>query len=186
MRNRLPDAERQRALLVEALPEPDRAEPAVLVVDARDAARGRDREPFAHRVDVLVVGHGEVPVLEPPAGFLAKNARRLALLVPLDDAARDLEVAVRDREPGRVEPERVVVVGEERCGRVARDAVERLLRRRHRRLPVAVAPAVPADPRALAQAGARPARAPPRARSRRRAGSAAERAPRSGSGRARR
>ena len=34
-RCRLPDAERQRALLLEPLPEPDRAEPAVLVVEAR-------------------------------------------------------------------------------------------------------------------------------------------------------
>ena len=34
-RCRLPDAERERALLLEALPEPDRAEPAVLVVEAR-------------------------------------------------------------------------------------------------------------------------------------------------------
>ena len=46
---RLPDAQRQRALLPEALPEPRCAEPAVLVVDRRDAARVREPEARSHR-----------------------------------------------------------------------------------------------------------------------------------------
>ena len=42
VRNRLPHAQREAAVLVEPLPEAGRAEPAVLVVDAGDAARVRE------------------------------------------------------------------------------------------------------------------------------------------------
>jgi hypothetical protein len=59
------------ALLVEALPEAYGAEPAVLVVDAGDAARVRELDAAAHRRHVLVGGEVQVALLEPPGGFLA-------------------------------------------------------------------------------------------------------------------
>ena len=62
------------------------------------AVTPRERASFdagAHRVEVLVVRHAQVPLLEPPRRLLAQHAGRLAALVALDDAARDLEVAVR-------------------------------------------------------------------------------------------
>ena len=143
------------------------------------------RTPVAHRVEVRVVGDEHVPLLEPPRGLLAEHAGRLAVLVALDDAARDVEVAVRERERGRVEPERVVVLRDQPGGRVAGDRVEVVARRLARRLPVAAAPAVPAQPAAWARARRlAAARAPPRARRSRRARPRAARAPTSGSGRA--
>ena len=71
-------------------------------------------QPGAHRVEVVVVRDDQVPLLEPPGRLLAQDAGRLAARVPLDDAALDLEVAVRERERRRVEPERVVVLGDQR------------------------------------------------------------------------
>src|SRR5256885_9049731 len=41
---RLPDAEMERAFLAQALPNAERAEPAVLVVHGRDPARDRDAD----------------------------------------------------------------------------------------------------------------------------------------------
>src|SRR5581483_8069554 len=108
-RRRLPHAQRQRGLLLELLPQADRAEPAVLVVMAGDAARGRDLHPLAHRVDHLVGRVRAVAVLEPPRGLLAQDSRRLAVLVALDDATLDVELAAGERERRAVEPERVVV-----------------------------------------------------------------------------
>ena len=129
MRQRLPHAQRQRVLVAQPLPEARGAEPAVLVVYGRHAAGGGDAQSLAHRVHVLVVGNGELLVSEVPGGLLAEDPRRLAAVVPLDHAAGDIEVAAGERQRGRVEPERVVVVGEERGRSVARDGVERLLRR---------------------------------------------------------
>ena len=94
VRKRLPDAQSERALLGEALPEARRAEPAVLVVDAGHAARGGDLQPVAHRVDELVVRGQQIAVAELPGRLLAQHAGRLAALVQLDDAAFDLQVAV--------------------------------------------------------------------------------------------
>ena len=54
--DRLPDAQRQLPALLELPPEPQRAEPAVLVVHRRDAARVREPHAGAHRVEVRVVG----------------------------------------------------------------------------------------------------------------------------------
>ena len=143
VRQRLPHAERERVVVTQPLPEARGAEPAVLVVHGRHAAGSGHAQPLPHRVDVLVVGDGEVAVAEVPRGLLAEDARRLAARVPLDHAPVDLEVAAGERERRRVEPERVVVVGEERGGNVAGDGVERLLRRR--RGPIRVAPAEAAE-----------------------------------------
>ena len=162
VRQRLPDADPERALRLELLPEPGRAEPAVLVVHGGDPSRQRDPHAGAHRLDVLLVGHPQKTLLEPPGGLLAEDAGRLSVLVALDDAARHLEVAVRECEGRRVEPERVVVLGQERRGSRSRDRVEVAARRLDARRPVAAPPAVGADPArrpavrgALANAGER-------------------------------
>ena len=107
----------------------ERAEPAVLVVHGCDAARVRELDSGSHRLEVLLVVGQHVALLELPGRLLAQDAGRLALGVPLDDAARDLEVAVRERERGRVEPERVVVLGDQRRRAPAGHRVERLPRR---------------------------------------------------------
>src|SRR5205814_10382661 len=65
-RCRLPDAERQAALLLEPLPEADRTEPAVLAVQRRDDARGRDAHALAHVLDVLLRRHMDEARLEAP------------------------------------------------------------------------------------------------------------------------
>ena len=154
-RCRLPDAERQAALLLEPLPEADRAEPAVLVVQRRDAAPGRDLDALAHRLDVLLGRHLDEARLEAPRRLLVEHAGRLAGLVPDDDAALDLEVAARERERGRVEPERVVVLGDQHRRPVAHDLVERLPRGRAVG-PVGVAPALAAQPAPGWRRGAHP------------------------------
>src|SRR5439155_27382318 len=105
--DRLPHPERQLPTLLELPPEPQGAEPTVLVVDACDAAGVRDLHARAHRVEVRVVGDDHVALLEPPRGLLAQDAGRLALRVSLDDSSPNLEVAAREGERGRVEPERV-------------------------------------------------------------------------------
>src|SRR5207248_8300764 len=109
-RRRLPDAKRQRALLLEALPEADRAEPAVLVVERCDPARRGDLDSVAHGRDVLLGWDLDEPALELPGSLFVEHSRRLAPVVPDDDSALDLEIAVREREGGGVEPERVVVL----------------------------------------------------------------------------
>ena len=91
VRQRLPDAQAERRpRALEPLPEAQRAEPAVLVVHGGHAARGREPDPGAHRLDVLVVGRLDVAVAEVPARLLAQDAGRLAALVELDHAAGHL------------------------------------------------------------------------------------------------
>ena len=144
--------------------------------------------PMRIAVDVLVVGDREVALLEPPRGLLAQHAGRLAVRVALDDAAVDVEIAAGERERGRVEPERVVVLRDQRGRTLAGDCVEIVLRR---------LAAVAASRRCASRgrAASRPSgsvaaasrtrceRLVERARSRRAAPRAA-RPPRSGSGRA--
>ena len=77
-------------------------------------------------------------VAEPPRRLLAQDPGRLAPLVALDDAARDVQIAVRGGERGRVQPRGVVVLREHDRRRLAGDRVERLLRRLRRGTPVAV------------------------------------------------
>jgi hypothetical protein len=159
VRQRLPDAERQRLLVPESVEDAQRSQPAVLVMDGRDAARVRDPDPSAAGLDHLVLGGAGIRVAEVPGALLAQDAGRLAGLVPLDDAARHLELAVREREGGRVEPERVVVLRHERGGDGTRDRVEVGLRRLHGRRPVAAPPAEAAQPaplRCLAHRGGNP------------------------------
>ena len=152
-RQRLPDPQLERALVLQALEDAQGAEPAVLVVHGDDAARERERDRLAAGVDHLVLGGPNVGVAEVPGALLAQDARRLAALVALDDTARDLQLALHARERGRVEPERVVVLGHERHGHVARDCVERLLRRLGGRSPVAAPPAEPAQPASARDVG---------------------------------
>src|SRR5205823_2042812 len=140
---RLPDAEGQRALLFQPLPQARRSEPAVLVMDRGDAAGRREPDAGSHGLDVLGLGNRQVALLEAPGRLLAQDARGLPVLAALDDAALDLEIATRERERGRVEPERVVVLREQRRGTVAGDRVEVGLRRLASLRPVAAAPAVP-------------------------------------------
>ena len=144
-----------------ALPEAQRAEPAVLVVHRGHAAGSRELDACAHRVDVLVVGRLDVAVAEVPARLLAQDAGRLAALVELDHAARDLQVAVRVRQGGGVEPDRVRVARHQRHRPVGGDRVERLLRRLGRRSPVAAAPTAAAQPGAAAKSPAPHARGRP-------------------------
>ena len=92
---RLPDAQAERSLVLEALEDAQRAEPAVLVVHGDDAARERERDRLAAGVDHLVLGRPDVGVAEVPRALLAQDARRLAALVALDDAARHLQLAPR-------------------------------------------------------------------------------------------
>jgi hypothetical protein len=54
------------------------------------AAGRRELDSGAHRLDILVVGRFDIAVAEVPARFLAQDAGRLAALVELDHAARDL------------------------------------------------------------------------------------------------
>ena len=98
VRHRLPDAQREALALGDAPEDPGRAEPAVLVVDRDDAALVAMRMPVARRLDPLVLRDGDVPLAELPGGLLAQDPGRLAVLVALDDAAVDLEVAARERE----------------------------------------------------------------------------------------
>ena len=76
VRDGLPDAEGERVLLLEPLPEAGRAEPAVLVVHARDAACVHDPHAGAHGGHGLVGGARETPLLEAPTGMLAPRPDR--------------------------------------------------------------------------------------------------------------
>ena len=102
VRQRLPHAQVEDALVAQALEQAKVAEPAVLVVHRRHAARDRELDAGAHRVEPLVLAdlreHEAPPEL--PRRLLAQHARRLAAVVELDDAAGNLQVAVgRARAP---------------------------------------------------------------------------------------
>ena len=147
VRNGLPDAEREAVRLGDALEDPRRAEPAVLVVDGDDAPARRDAQALARRIDELVLARHREARAEPPRGLLAQDSRRRAGLVALDDAALDCEVAARPRKRRRVEPGRVVVPREEQRRTSPVTVVEcycgRLL------VPLRRAPAGPTDPRSV-------------------------------------
>ena len=128
------------------LEDPRRAEPAVLVVDRHDPAARRDPQPVARRLHELVLARHRDPGSELPGGLLAQNACRHAGRVALDHASVDLQIAVRARERGGVEPGRVVVLREEQRRGVAGDRVER--GRRRLLVPLRRSPAVAADPAA--------------------------------------
>jgi hypothetical protein len=115
-------------------------------VDGSDPARVGQLDRRAHRLHVLVVGGLDVRVPEVPAGLLAQDAGRIALLVQLDDAAGHLQVAVRACERRRVQPDRVRVAGHQCDRRLSRELVQRLFRRLDLRLPVAAAPAAAEQP----------------------------------------
>jgi hypothetical protein len=140
-REGLPDTQRERALVAEALPDAERPQPAVLVVDGRDAARVGDADALAGGLHQLVLARADVDVAEVPGALLSEDAGRLAALVPLDDPSRYLEVAVGQGKGRGVEPVRVVVLRHQRHRDVARDGVERLPRRLNRRRPRAASPA---------------------------------------------
>ena len=149
---RLPDAERQAATLVDPPEDPVRAEPAVLVVDRSDASLVRDSKAVAGRGDPLVLRDGDVPLAEAPRRLFAQDAGRLTGRVALDDAARHLEITIGPHQRRGVEPQRVVVLRPERGRALAGDLVERLPRRVL--CPCGIAPAVPTDP--LAPCAVRP------------------------------
>jgi hypothetical protein len=114
-------------------------------VEGGDAARRGDPHAFAHRLDVLVVGHLDEPALERPRRLLVEHAGRLAALVPHDDASLYLEVAACERERRGVEPERVVVLRDQDRRSLGLYRVECLAGRRAVG-PVGVPPALPAQP----------------------------------------
>ena len=147
-RQRLPDPQREQSVVEQPLPEPRRPEPAVLVVESRDTSPGGELQPVAHGLDELGVRGPEIQVAESPGRFLAEDARQLAAFVDLDDAAVGLQVAVRLRQSGRVQPQRVVIPGHERRRRVSRDGVERFASRLHRWRPVTAPPAPAPQPAA--------------------------------------
>ena len=72
-RERLPDPQRQALALVDPAEDRGRAEPAVLVVDRRDAAGVRDPDALARRLDPLVLGHGDEALAEAPGRLLAQD-----------------------------------------------------------------------------------------------------------------
>ena len=146
MRDRAPDPQREIPFVAQPLEDPGRAEPAVLVVDGRDAARVRELDPGTCRLHPFVLRRQDIAVAEPPGRLLPEDAGRLALLVTLDDAACQVEIAVCGGERGGVQPGGVVVVRDHDRRRLAGDLVERLLGRGDVGTPVPVAPAVPAQP----------------------------------------
>ncbi len=148
VRQRLPHADVEHAFVAQPLEEAEVAEPAVLVVHGRDAARDGEAETCAHRVQPLLVGdlREDETAAELPRRLLAEDAARLAALVQLDDAARYLQVAVRRSERRGVEPQRMPVLRHQGRGRLARDGVERVAVRLDGGAPLAAAPAGSADP----------------------------------------
>ena len=189
VRERLPHPQREGAFPLELLEDGERSEPAVLVVDRDDAAGVREPDSLARGVHHLLVRRPHVEVAEMPRAFLAQDAGRLALLVALDDAAGNLEVAVRPSEGRRVQPERVVVARHERGRDVARDRVQGFLRRLDGGRPVAAPPAEARGASVLREPTRprrRPGRAPRPVSWCPRGVPGAGRAPRSGNGRGRR
>ena len=72
---------------------PGAPEPAVLVVDRGDAALAASRSPSRVASTHSSSVDRDEARAEPPGRLLAQDPGRLAALVPLDDAAVDLEVA---------------------------------------------------------------------------------------------
>ena len=138
---------RRSPLAEQPLVHLERAEPAVLVVDRDDAARRGHPHALARGLDHLVERRAHVAVAERPRRVLAQDA---ALL---DHAAGHLERPVGPLERRAVQPQRVVVLRHQRDRHVRHGAVER--RARGRLGPVALAPAEPAQPAALAHVLAR-------------------------------
>src|SRR2546421_720410 len=143
---RFPDADRERSVGTEALEDGERTEPAVFVVQRSHAPGVRELHRGARGLDELVLGRTRVDVAEAPRALLAQDAARLTAFVPLDDAARNLQVAVGECERRRVQPERMAVPRLERNGTVAADRVEILFRRFDRGRPVAAPPAAASQP----------------------------------------
>ena len=114
--------------------------------------RRSEPQPLARRFHKLVLRHRSEPRAELPRGFLPQDPGRLSLFVPLDDAAFDVEVTAGSRERGGVEPQRVVVLREERGGRLSCHFVEGFLRGLD--VPLGRAPAGAANPASLS--GMRP------------------------------
>jgi hypothetical protein len=141
VRKRLPHPQGERALAFELLPDGERPEPPVLVVDGGHAPGACNANALPRGVDHLLVRGVDVDIPEVPGALLSQDTCGLAALVALDHAALDLQVAVRLGERGRVEPQRVVVLRHQRDGDIAGDRVERLLRRLNRGMPLVAAPA---------------------------------------------
>ena len=123
VRERLPDAQRQRvrAREVAARSASAPSQPSLsctATTPRRFASFMPARIASTYSSSAIV----DVALAELPRRLLAQHAGRLAALVALDDAARHLEVAVRAGERGRVEPERVVVLRDQRGRDVAGDA----------------------------------------------------------------
>ena len=73
VRDRPPHAQREALALVDALEDPRRAEPAVLVVDRDDAAARCDPKPLTRSVDELVLARHREPGTELPRRLLAQD-----------------------------------------------------------------------------------------------------------------
>ena len=92
-------------MLVDPAEDRRGSEPAVLVVDRADPPCIRDADSLACRLDPFVLGDLDEPFAEAPRRLLPEDTGRVSPGIALDDSARDLEIAVRDREPRAVEPE---------------------------------------------------------------------------------
>ena len=125
----------------------ERSEPAVLVVDRSDPARRRRAHAVARGVNHLADAGAEVEVAKGPGRVLAQHAGGLAARVADHHAAMPVERRVGAGQGRAVEPQRVVVLGHQSHGDVARHPVE--CPARGRIGPVAVAPAQPAQPGAV-------------------------------------
>ena len=139
-----PDAQGQLIPLAQPREDLERSEPAVLVVNGGDSSRGGNSEALARGVHHLGHSGAYVAVAERPGGVLAQHSRRLAALVPIDDAALWLEGTIRSRQRRAVQPQGVVVAREQSHRRIGRHAVERSSS--WRLGPVAVTPADAPEP----------------------------------------
>ena len=141
---RLPHAQRELPVLLQRCEGLEGAHPAVLVVNGGHAPRGGDGQAQPGCLDHLVLRRDQVAVAKAPGRVLAQDPQGLAVLIALDDPAGHVQRRVRPGQGGAVEPERVVVLGHQRHGHLARDPVERgtvgWLG------PVPVAPAIAAQP----------------------------------------
>ncbi len=148
----LPHTQRQPVVRVQLLEERQSADPAVFVrdrgVDRSHSTRRGELQPFAHGSHRLALAVRRLHELlaEEPRRLLAQDARRLAALVDLHDAAFHAQVAVRVRKRRGVQPHRVTVARGESGRDVAGDRVEDLPRRLDRRRPVSAPPAASPQP----------------------------------------